>query len=105
MGTARLVGGQAGLNREYFSKDQDRALPWSTWMTRSMSKSMWRNAPGADAARSASQSALARHTLATYPPDLLIEVPRNACRSLEYHRAEEVIEMCRDGRLIDARER
>ncbi|MGU3497565.1 patatin-like phospholipase family protein [Mycobacterium sp. C31M] len=39
------------------------------------------------------QSALARHTLATYPPDLLIEVPRTACRSLEYHRAEEVIEM------------
>lgn len=39
------------------------------------------------------QSALARHTLATYPPDLLIEVPRSACRSLEYHRAEEVIEI------------
>lgn len=39
------------------------------------------------------QSALARHTLATYPPDLLIEVPRNTCRSLEYHRAEEVIEI------------
>ncbi|MGN7782424.1 patatin-like phospholipase family protein [Mycolicibacterium sp. 22603] len=39
------------------------------------------------------QSALARHTLATYPPDLLIEVPRTACRSLEYHRAEEVIEI------------
>lgn len=39
------------------------------------------------------QSALARHMLATYPPDLLIEVPRNACRSLEYHRAEEVIEI------------
>ncbi len=39
------------------------------------------------------QAALARHTLATYPPDLLIEVPRTACRSLEYHRAEEVIEI------------
>lgn len=39
------------------------------------------------------QSALARHTLATYPPDLLIEIPRNACRSLEYHRADEVIEI------------
>lgn len=39
------------------------------------------------------QSALARHTLATYPPDLLIEVPRTACRSLEYHRADEVIEI------------
>lgn len=39
------------------------------------------------------QSALARHTLATYPPDLLIEIPRNACRSLEYHRADEVVEI------------
>jgi NTE family protein len=37
------------------------------------------------------QSALARHTLATYPPDLLIEVPRSTCRSLEFHRAVEVI--------------
>ena len=37
------------------------------------------------------QSALARHTLAAYPPDLLIEVPRTVCRSLEFHRAAEVI--------------
>jgi NTE family protein len=37
------------------------------------------------------QAALARHTLAAYPPDLLIEVPRSACRSLEFHRASEVI--------------
>ncbi len=37
------------------------------------------------------QSALARHTLAAYPPDLLIEVPRSTCRALEFHRAVEVI--------------
>ncbi len=37
------------------------------------------------------QTALARHTMAAYPPDLLIEVPRNTCRSLEFHRAAEVI--------------
>jgi NTE family protein len=37
------------------------------------------------------QSALARHTLAAYPPDLLIEVPRHTCRGLEFHRAVEVI--------------
>jgi NTE family protein len=41
------------------------------------------------------QAALARHTLAAYPPDLLIEVPRSACRSLEFHRAAEVIEIGR----------
>ena len=39
------------------------------------------------------QAALARHTLAAYPPDLLIEVPRTACRSLEFHRAAEVIDV------------
>jgi NTE family protein len=39
------------------------------------------------------QAALARHTLAAYPPDLLIEVPRNTCRTLEFHRAAEVIEI------------
>jgi NTE family protein len=39
------------------------------------------------------QAALMRHTLAAYPPDLLIEVPRTACRSLEFYRANEVIEI------------
>jgi NTE family protein len=42
------------------------------------------------------QSALARHTLAVYPPDLLIEVPRSTCRALEFHRAVEVIAAGRD---------
>ena len=42
------------------------------------------------------QAALARHTLAAYPPDLLIEVPRSACRGLEFHRAAEVIEIGRE---------
>ena len=37
------------------------------------------------------QAALARHQMAAYPPDVLIEVPRNACRSLDFHRAAEVI--------------
>ncbi len=37
------------------------------------------------------QSALARHTLAAYPPDVLIEVPRSTCRGLEFHRAADVI--------------
>jgi len=41
------------------------------------------------------QAALARHTMAAYPPDLLIEVPRSACRGLEFHRAAEVIDIGR----------
>ncbi len=42
------------------------------------------------------QTALARHTLAAYPPDMFIEVPRSVCRSLEFHRASEIIEIGRE---------
>ena len=37
------------------------------------------------------QSALARYQRAGNPPDILIEVPRNAARVLEFHRADELI--------------
>jgi NTE family protein len=46
------------------------------------------------------QAALARHQLAAYPPDVLIEVPRTACRSLDFHRAAELIEL---GRALTAK--
>ena len=40
------------------------------------------------------QAALARHTLAALSArPILIEVPRSACRSLDFHRAAEVIEV------------
>lgn len=53
------------------------------------------------------QSALTRHHLATYPPDLLIEIPRSACRSLEFHRAAELIDVGRElaTAALDARAR
>ncbi len=41
----------------------------------------------------AMQSALARQKLAAYPPDIVIEIPRNACRTLEFDRASEMIEL------------
>lgn len=46
------------------------------------------------------QAALARHQLATYPPDILIEVPRTASRSVDFHRAADVIDA---GRALAAR--
>jgi len=46
------------------------------------------------------QASLARHHLAAYPPDILIEVPRNSCRSLDFHRAADLIEV---GRTLAAR--
>lgn len=42
------------------------------------------------------QAALARHQMAAYPPDMVIEVPRTACRSLDFHRAAEVIDLGHD---------
>jgi len=39
------------------------------------------------------QSTIARQKLAAYPPDYVIEVPRNACGTLEFHRASEMISL------------
>jgi NTE family protein len=41
------------------------------------------------------QASLARYHLAAYPPDVLIEVPRNSSRSLDFHRAADLIEVGR----------
>lgn len=44
----------------------------------------------------AMQGALTRHRLATYPPDVLISVPKGAARTLDMHRAAEMIELGRN---------
>lgn len=41
----------------------------------------------------AMQSTIARQKLAAYPPDIVIEIARNACRTLEFDRASEMIEL------------
>ena len=43
----------------------------------------------------AMQTVLSRYRLAGYPPDVLVSVPRDACRSLDFHRAAEMIELGR----------
>lgn len=43
----------------------------------------------------AMQSVLIRYRLAGYPPDVLVTVPRDACRSLDFHRAGEMIHLGR----------
>ncbi|HEX6420112.1 MAG TPA: patatin-like phospholipase family protein [Acidimicrobiales bacterium] len=43
----------------------------------------------------AMQSVLMRYRLAGYPPDVLVTVPRDACRSLDFHRAGEMIDLGR----------
>jgi NTE family protein len=41
----------------------------------------------------AMQSTIARQKLAVYPPDAIISIPRNACKTLEFDRADEMIEL------------
>lgn len=43
----------------------------------------------------AMQRVLTRYRLAGYPPDVTVTVPRDACRSLEFHRAAELIDLGR----------
>ena len=46
----------------------------------------------ADKAFDAMQSTIARQKLAAYPPDIEIEIPRNACGTLEFERSAEMIQ-------------
>jgi NTE family protein len=39
----------------------------------------------------AMQSTIARLKLAVYPPDMVIDIPRNTCKTLEFDRAAEII--------------
>jgi NTE family protein len=49
----------------------------------------------ANEAFDAMQSAIARQKLAAYPPDIVIEIARNACGTLEFDRADEMIQLGR----------
>jgi NTE family protein len=46
----------------------------------------------ADQAFDAMQSTIARHKLAAYPPDKVIEIPQNICGTFEFDKAEEMIQ-------------
>lgn len=47
----------------------------------------------ANQAFDAMQSTIARQKLSSYPPDYTIEIPRNACGTLEFERSSEMIEL------------
>ena len=55
----------------------------------------WKTHDVADQAFDAMQSTIARLKLAAYPPDINIEIARNACGTLEFNRADEMIELGR----------
>ncbi len=41
----------------------------------------------------AMQSTIARHKLAAYPPDIVVELARNACGTMEFDRSREMIDL------------
>jgi len=41
------------------------------------------------------QETITRFKLAAQPPDLVVQIPRNACAFYEFHRADEMIELGR----------
>jgi NTE family protein len=47
----------------------------------------------ADQAFDAMQSTIARHKLAAYPPDIAIDISRNACGTFDFDRAAQIIDM------------
>lgn len=55
----------------------------------------WNAYDVANQAFDAMQSAIARQKLAAYPPDFEVEIARNACGTLEFHRADEMIRLGR----------
>lgn len=46
----------------------------------------------ANQAFDAMQSTIARQKLAAYPADITLEIPRNACGTLEFYRSQEMID-------------
>jgi NTE family protein len=47
----------------------------------------------ADQAFDAMQGTIARHKLAAYPPDIVIEISRNACGTFDFDRAAQIIDL------------
>ncbi len=44
----------------------------------------------------AMQSALTQYKLAGYPPDVLVNIPKHACKTFDYHKAPELIQLGRE---------
>ena len=43
----------------------------------------------------AMQSALTQYKLAGYPPDVLVNIPKTSCKTFDYHKAPELIQLGR----------
>ncbi len=67
-----------------------QSLQWDSGKTDKYNLGMY---DVADKAFDAMQSSIARQKIAAYPPDIVIEIARNACGTLEFDRASEMIDL------------
>ena len=79
---SKLVGNNAGisLDQKVYNLVNNISKDWDAYDI-------------ANQAFDAMQSTIARQKLAAYPADHLIEIARNACGTLEFDRASEMIEL------------
>lgn len=73
----------------------DRFISQQRTSARNSNEKEWGAYDVANQAFDAMQSTIARQKLAAYPPDIVIEIARNACGTLEFDRAARMIELGR----------
>ena len=93
---AKEVNGTNSAPQSHSSPLHEKVNRFITRIQRSVTHSNGRDWGAYDIAIQsfeAMQGALSRQKLAAYPPDVIIEIARNACRTLEFDRASEMIEL------------
>ena len=89
---------RADPSRDASSSIRERLLGYIEELKESVesrSQQDWGVYDVANQAFDAMQSTIARQKLAAYPPDITIEISRNACGTLEFDRADEMIRLGR----------
>ena len=94
--SSETVNGMSSSAAPHMSLIHEKINHFITRLQRSVTSSGGRDWGAYDIAIQAfeaMQSAIARQKLAAYPPDVVIEIARNACRTFEFDRAPEMIEL------------
>jgi NTE family protein len=91
----KVVGPPAESELSPFRKNIQRYIDQWQKNTSEHNQKDWGVYDVANMAFDAMQSTIARQKLAAYPPDVTIEIPRNACGTLEFDRAAEMIDLGR----------
>ena len=100
------VGKTARRKKSDEKKEEGESSAVRQWIEKTiddLSESLSKKADGdwdaydvANQAFDTMQTTIARQKMAAYPPDVSIEIPRDACGTLEFDRADELIELGRE---------